>query len=390
MSRFLFVTLPLPGHAYPAVAVARAVRERGHDVAWAGSETFLRPLVGADATVYSTGMRPYRGQRDRGARSVKSLWEGFVVPFAKFTVPAVEKAVRAYQPDVLVADQHALAGALVAHRNGLPWASLVVSQLELTRPFRAFPKVESWIEANLSAVWTAAGLAGEPAIDLRFSPHLVLVTGPALAREAMPDQYRLIGPALGGRPPEAGFEWHGRDPSRHGVMVTMGTMSQDVSADFYRRAVSALRPLADRLQAIIVAPPEALPDPPPHLQVIPRVPTLELMPYVDAVVCHGGQGTVCEALAHGVPLVTAPIRTDQPIVAQQVAQAGAGVRLHFSRSRPDQLRSAILTVLDDPTYRSAAKRIGDTFPGLGGAPAAAGHLADLASAPAGCGGRIRS
>ena len=43
-------------------------------------------------------------------------------------------------------------------------------------------------------------------------------------------------------------------------------------------------------------------------------------------VTHGGHNTVCEALAHGLPLVVAPIRDDQPTVAAQVVQAGAGVR----------------------------------------------------------------
>lgn len=381
MSRFLFVTLPLPGHAYPAMAVARAVRERGHDVAWAGSEAFLRPLVGPDAVVYPTGMRPLRGQRDRGARSVKSLWEGFVVPFARFTLPALDRAVQAYRPDVLVNDQHALAGALVAHRHRLRWASLVVSQLELARPFRDLPRVEAWIQANLATLWTAAQLPAEPAIDLRFSPYLVLATGLAPTEAGLPDQVRVVGPVLGGRPPDPGFRWEGRDPDRRAVLVTMGTMSQDIAADFYRRTVRALRDLGDRVQAIVVAPPEAVPDPPAHVRVVTQVPTLELMPLLDAVVCHGGQGTVCEALIHGVPLVIAPIRTDQPIVAEQVARAGAGLRVPFGRVRPEQLRSALTAVLDDPAYRNAAQRVRASLATLGGPPAAAEYLEALAHSP---------
>jgi UDP:flavonoid glycosyltransferase YjiC (YdhE family) len=51
---------------------------------------------------------------------------------------------------------------------------------------------------------------------------------------------------------------------------------------------------------------------------------------MSAVVCHGGHNTVCEAVAHGVPLVVTPIRDDQPIIARQVADAGAGIRLHFA------------------------------------------------------------
>lgn len=43
---------------------------------------------------------------------------------------------------------------------------------------------------------------------------------------------------------------------------------------------------------------------------------------------------MCEALWHAVPLVVAPIRDDQPVVAGQVTDAGAGVRVRFGRGGP--------------------------------------------------------
>jgi zeaxanthin glucosyltransferase len=386
MSRFLFVSLPLNGHAYPAAAVATALRERGHEVAWVGPETFLRPVIGPDTTVYPTGLRPYRGQRDLGARSIKSVWEGFVVPLARFMLPAVDRAVTAYRPDVLVTDQHAFAGALAAHRHRLPWATLAPGAMELTRPFEGRPKMEAWVRAKLAALWTMARLPGEPDIDLRFSPHLVLaLTTPALTgARAFPDHFALIGPAIGDRKADLDFPWPSLTAGRRRVLVSMGTLAQDVSAEFYARTVQALAPLADRVQGIVVAPREAVPDPEPtspahakQIVVAPRVPLLELLPQLDAVICHAGQNTVCEALAYGVPLVMAPIRHDQPIIANQVVRAGAGIRVRFHRVSPDQLRDAVTAVLDDPAYRSAAQRVRDSFTAAGGAPAAAGHLGAL-------------
>jgi zeaxanthin glucosyltransferase len=380
VSRFLFVSLPLASHAYPAAAVADALRRAGHEVAWVGPETFLRPLVGPDTTVYRTGLRPYGGQRSLGLRSIKSVWEGFAVPFARFMLPAVDRAVAAHQPDVLVADQHAFAGALVAHRHGLRWATLATGSMELTRPFQARPKIEAWLHGHLAALWTLAGLPGAPAIDLRFSPYLVLAltTRALIGGAAFPDHFALVGPAIGGRKPDHDFPWQELAPGRRRLLVTMGTLSHDISASFYSRVVAALAPLADRLQGIVLAPREAVPDAPPHLLVTPRAPMLELLPHVDAVLCHAGQNTVGEALAHGVPLVVAPIKNDQPIVADQVARAGAAIRVRFHRVRPIELREAVTAVLDDPAYRQAASRVRDSFTAAGGAPAAAGHLAALA------------
>jgi zeaxanthin glucosyltransferase len=383
VSKFLFITLPLTGHVYPASAMAQMLTRGGHEVAWVGSEARLRPLIGADATVYGTRLRPYRGLADTGLTSVKSLWDDFVVPYTRFTLPVVDKAVADFCPDVLVVDQHALAGALVAEREGLRWATMCSSSMELARPFAKLPKIEAWIRGHLSTVWAEAGLLGE-APDLRFSPYLVVaLTSRALTGElSFPDHYALVGPALSARPASADFPWDWLDPGRQHVLVTVGTMAENNATDssnFYGRAAAALEPLGDRVQAVVIAPPDAIPAPPEHVLVAPRVPLLELMARLDAVVCHGGLNTVCESLSRGVPLVIAPLTRDQPINAEQVVAAGAGLRVSFSRVTPGQLRAALTTVLDEPAYRAAAGRVRDSFAAAGGARAAAQRLAQLAA-----------
>ncbi|MFJ5885567.1 glycosyltransferase [Kitasatospora cineracea] len=378
--RFLFVSLPLFGHVHPLAAVARELVGRGHEVVWAGSEAFLRPLVGEGAVIAPIPLRAHRGQADHGMAAARSRWEGYIVPHARHTLPGIERAVAAFRPDALAVDQHAVAGALAAHRAGLPWASLAPTTMELTRPYRtAAPRVEEWIEQRMAGLWTAAGLPGPPPHDLRFSPHLLIgFTGEALTGPlAWPDNAVLVGPALAAREPDRDFPWEWLDPTRRQVLVTVGTLSLDLAADFHARMVEALRPLGDRLQAIVAAPDGTVADPPPHVLVRPRVPVLELMPRLDAVVSHGGLNTVCEALAHGVPLLVAPIKGDQPINAAQVAAAGAGRRVRFAHARPQTLRTELLAVLDDPAHAAAARRIKESFAAAGGARAAADHLETL-------------
>jgi UDP:flavonoid glycosyltransferase YjiC (YdhE family) len=107
---------------------------------------------------------------------------------------------------------------------------------------------------------------------------------------------------------------------------------------------------------------------------------------MDAVVSHGGHNTVCETLAHGIPLVVAPIRDDQPIVAQRVAEAGAGTRFKFGRDRAADIQAASTEVLDNPDYRMAAERLRASFGSAGGSNAAAAALETLlARTAAGCG-----
>ena len=380
MSRFLFVVLPLAGHINAPLAVSDALLERGHQVAWCGPQSYLRPLVGPSAVVYPTGVRVYREQNPHGVAALTSLWDRYLVPLARFVLPAVERAVTAWRPDVVVADQHAVAGALVAHRHRLRWASLVTGALELTGPSGGVPEVEALVQARLSGLRELADLPRDDPVDPRFSPYLAIAfTTSALTGAAvLPDNCVLVGPALGRRPADPTFPWKWLDPRRRHVLVTVGTLAEHIAHEFYARAVAALAALVDQLQGIVVAPTGAVPEPPANVLLTARVPMLELMPRLHAVVCHAGMGTVGEALSHGVPLVLAPIRHDQPIVADQVATAGAGVRVPFFGRDPADLRAAVTTVLDEPAYRDIALRVRDSFASAGGATAAAAHLAALA------------
>ena len=127
--------------------------------------------------------------------------------------------------------------------------------------------------------------------------------------------------------------------------------------------------------------PELLPPLPADAVAAERVPVLELLGrgLLDAVVCHGGMNTVGEALSHGIPLVTAPIRHDQPFVAEQLAAAGAGLRVPFARVTAAGLAAAVSEVLDDPRYRAAAVRTGAALRACGGAGAAVDRLEALAA-----------
>jgi zeaxanthin glucosyltransferase len=392
MSRFLIVTLPLEGHAYRAVAVADALSARGHEVAWCGSNAYFGPLIGPETMLFPTGTRLLREQAGHGIAALKSLWQQYVIPMARFTLPAVDRAIGEYRPDVVVVDQHALAGALAADRHALPWATLITGAMELTHPLAALPRVDAWIRAQLASLCrdtagrdlpgdvagdTARAVGGGP-VDLLFSPYLVIActTTAVTGEQPFPDHFALVGAAMVDRP--GSFAWDLLDPARRKVLISVGTLATGLAADFYQRAAAAVAPLADTVQAIMTGPPELVPDPPANVLVVPSVPMLALLPRLDAVISHGGMNTVSETLAHGLPLVIAPIRHDQPVVASQVARAGAGIRVPFSRVHPAQLREALVTILDEPSYRQAAERIRDSFAAAGGAPAAAARLERLA------------
>lgn len=380
MARFLIVVLPLTGHLNAALALGQALVEGGHDVAWCGPESDLRPLTGPQAKIYPTGKRYYRQHKGTGLQAAQGLWAGYLIPLNRFILEPADSAVADYRPDVVVADQYAVAGALAAHRHGVRWASLCTGAMELTPPSWELPGYQEWVSEQLARVWAMAGLPVEKSVDLRFSPYLVLaLTSPALVGAApLPPQCKLVGPVLGRRRNDPDFVWQDWDPTRRHVLVTVGTLSDHLAETFYPRMAAAMESLADRVQGCLIAPPAAVPNPTGRLLIAERVPMLRLLPKLDAVVCHGGMGTVTEALAHGVPLVVAPIRHDQPMLARQVAEAGAGIAVSFESATVAELAEAVTAVLDRLEYRAAARRVADSFAAAGGAPAAVAELSELA------------
>ncbi|OKJ15790.1 glycosyltransferase [Kitasatospora sp. CB01950] len=403
--RLLIVVPPLAGHLLPARALALAWAARGHQVAWVGPESALRPVLGEEAVLHPTGARVFREQAIGGAAAVRSLWEGFVVPHTRFTLGAVRRAVEQWRPDVVLVDQHSPAGALAAHGAGVRWATFAPSSLELGEPLRETlgetrgeplgeplgdplgepfggdGELAAWRDGVLRGLWERAGLPAAEFADPRFSPGLLIApTCRELAGlDRVPDGYALVGPLLADRS-EPPFPWARLEPERRRVLVTMGTLAADVAGGFLHRTAAALAELPD-VQAVVAGPGDA--GWPPDAVVCERVPVLELLERgaVDAVLCHGGMNTVAESLVHGRPLVVAPIRHDQPVTAGRLAALGAAVRVDFATATSSQLHAALRAVLDDPAFTASAQLLGRQLRAGGGAVAAVERLERFARAP---------
>lgn len=364
MRRFLLVVPPLVGHVNPLTGVAAELLARGHDVAWAGHPELIHRLAGAgqrvfDCAIPDTGLA--RPPSLTGPAAFRFLWEEFFLPLAHAMAPGVTRAIETFRPDVVLTDQHAVAGALLAERHGVPHVTSASTSAELVDPLASMPKVARWLEDRLAALRADLGVDPEGSGDPRFSPHGVLAfTARELVGATGPGVH-VLGPAIAPRATAPDFPWEDLGPRLPVVLVSLGTANTDAGTRFLTEVAAALWLLADRVQGVVADPGDVLAGVslPEGTIVREYVPQLTLLSEVDAVVSHGGHNTVCESLWHGVPLVLAPIRDDQPIVAGQVVEAGAGVRVRFGRVDAPRLAAAIETVLDPATgHHAAAAAIG--------------------------------
>lgn len=389
MGRFLFVVPPFPGHVHPLLATAEVLERRGHETAWVGlaglgDDAFPASLLPVEIRMLCPGAGAETARVARSAARAEAasdvaggwrfLWEDVLIPLARETLPAVEEAIEAYRPDALVVDSEALAGAIAARRGGYPWATSRSTPVDWVGELADLPGVRDWTMAALAELQRDAGL--DPVPHLQDSPDLVLVfstptfIGPL---DDYPERSRFVGPAIGGSRADIEFPWEALDPGPK-VLVSLGSLNPERGERFFDRLARALEGVEAQ---VIVAAPERFGPFPGNFLARPWIPQLELMPSMDAVVCHAGYNTVAEALVQGVPLVVLPIRDDQPVIAGWVEERGAGLRLSFRRFQPRELREAVGRVLAEPGFRRAAARIGASFRAAGGAERAAELLEGL-------------
>lgn len=388
MARILLTVPPLTGHINPALSVAAELERRGHEVRWAVHAAATGDQIPDRSKILSlpldedfmTALQE-KSQKVRGLASVQFLYEDFCLPLARRSLEPLEHIVQEFQPDMILCDHQMLAGALVARRLGVPWLSLVTTSASILK-ISHVDVVENWVVAQLHALQADYGMS--EIIDRPdFSPLGVIVfSSPELVgtqHERYPATYHFVGPAFTHRPQTIEFPWSRLEAGMDKVLVSLGTVSRDRGLRFYEILIEALADLS--LQVIMVGPEVLREKAPRNFIIQPRVPQVALLPQMTAVVCHAGHNTVCESLSHGLPLIVAPIRDDQPVIAQQVVDAGAGLYMRYGKVSVKVARETMQRLLHEPQFRVQAQQLAESFKRLGGAVQAAEVVANYLATP---------
>ncbi|HEV2815088.1 MAG TPA: nucleotide disphospho-sugar-binding domain-containing protein, partial [Solirubrobacteraceae bacterium] len=387
MARFLAYTTPAPGQVFPIVDMLLELRRRGHDVhLWTEAVQVerLRALgldtVAVDPAIEAIQLDDWRARMQLDAmRRILRFYEAR----AELEIPDMRRAIDAVRPDALIVDNGAEGAGYVAERSRLPWAQYC----PYPPPFAsrdAPPHGTGWRPAGgplgraRDRAWRAMGerlLA--PHVALRNEMRAALELPPVeryedqwrvadrfVAFTAEPYEYprsdwpasvRLVGPGTWG-PPADPPDWLAAE-TRPIVLVTTSTAYQ-ADARLIATALEAFAGEDVALVATAAANDAEAFTPPPNARVEPFVPHGPVIARAACVVSHGGQGTTQKALAAGVPVCVVPFCRDQFDVARRVELAGAGVRLHHRRLRPDRLRAAVREAI---AKRPGAERVARAF-----------------------------
>ncbi|MGV0027162.1 glycosyltransferase [Phormidesmis priestleyi] len=402
MAKFLIGTIPVVGHVSPALPIARALVNRGHEVCWYTGSAFqakiestgagFAPIVsGLDYSYPENVPQEWTDQRNalRGPAQLKFDLKHFFINAAVGQMQDLTAILRDFPADVMLADFCFLGAAWIHEQGGPPWAGFGISALAFssrdTAPFGLGLKPDAsplgqfrnrglnWLaqqvlfrEVTAYTNQVRADL-GLPSCTNSFfdtlSPFLHLAgTVPEFEypRRDLPTQVHFVGPMLSPiaiefTPPTWWNDLKGSQPVVH---VTQGTVATDSDA----LIVPTLWALAQEEVLVVVTtigksiesiPPDAIPA---NARIASFIPHSELLPDVDVMITNGGYNGVQMALAQGVPLVAAGRSEDKPEVCARIEWAGVGINLKTGKPTPQQIRSAVKKLLADHRYETYIDR----------------------------------
>lgn len=401
MSRFLIATVPATGHVNPGLPIARNLIQHGHDVLWYTGRQFQQSIAatGAQFVPIEAAVDPADHSPDErfperaklsGLAGFKFDLKHLFLDDAPGQVADLQRILREFPAEVVLGDTGFIGMALLHELGGPAWATYGITALTLssrdTAPFGTglapsatrmgrirnrvlaalfervlFRDVTAYANRIRSSLDVPPRRSG--VLNGTLSPYLYLqasTTAFEYPRSDLPPQVHFIGPLLPATPDQwtPPRWWNDLRSDRPVVLVTQGTVANNA----HDLIVPTLRALADQHVLVVAttggAPVEQIGiDIPANARVEPFIPFGALLPHISLMITNGGFGGVQFALAHGVPLIVAGTTEEKPEIAARVAWSGAGINLKTKTPTPDQIRSAVHTVLIDSRYPLQAAQI---------------------------------
>ncbi len=393
MAKFVFIVPPLTGHINPTLSIGAVLLHRGHEVAWISLDKSLalRLPKGGQLLLIEYDENDQQKQDSEkyldiitkkivyGIDSIKFLYEEVLIPLNKHSYEGIVGLLDKFKPDLIITDHQMFAGAIAAVNRNIPYATSVTAPAAI-KVMDELPKIHEWEVNQIVALQKDLGVESENAIACSDLLTMVLTSKAFFGEMELPSNYQFVGPVIHKREGQTPFDWEGleRRTPQPKILVSIGTtFDHEHKKSFFAKVIEAFA--EEPLTVMVVSEPSLFDEWPGNFIVQRNVPQLELLPYLDAVVCHGGHNTVCETLTNGLPMVVVPIAYDQSHVAGRVVRVGAGLRLNFNRFKSKHLKEAVEEILNNESFGKAARQMSLSFEEAGGTETAADLLVQLSA-----------
>ena len=396
MSRIVVTTIGSLGDLHPKIAIALELRQRGHDVVLATHKGYQAKIEALGFEFHE--MRPdgtddpaelaRMTDRKTGSEYVVRNW---LLPSLRDTYTDLMSVAK--DADFMVSGEIVYAARLVAEKLEMRWATSalspfsffsaydpsVIAFLPFLAKFHRFgvsinqaiiqllkTVAQSWVEPihQLRAELGLPKRSGNPIIDDKFSPYLVLAMFSSVLTKPQPDWAAntiITGFTFydGNRSepdltPELQQFLDADDPP---LVFTLGSAAVGNAGNFYQESIQAATELNRRAVLLIGGntPPDNLSR---DIIAVNYAPYSQVFSRACAIVHQGGIGTTAQALRAGRPTLIMPYTYDQPDNAARVQRLGTSRTINRKHYTASRVAKEVSELLENPSYAAKATEIG--------------------------------
>ncbi|MFE0556856.1 macrolide family glycosyltransferase [Paenibacillus sp. NPDC058910] len=394
MARVLFINGGSEGHINPTIGVVQELISRGEEVVYFCIEAFRERMEKTGATVRTFDDQKFIKAFISGGRDYLLERVNGLLLTADIVIPSVLEQINGEHFDYIIHDSMFGCGRLLAQILKLPAINSCTTFAQTKESFdkmleQFFVNVPADIAKPINDKFQSLTAMVQEKYDVEIDSPYEVICNPApltivyTTRKFQPEEeafnqtYKFVGPSISSRLTHENFDFtaiQGKNP----IYISLGTVFNH-AIDFYKLCFEAfgntdhtiVMSIGDKVQVFDLA------DIPKNFIVKHYVPQTDVLQHAKLFITHGGMNSTHEGLYYGVPLIVIPQSADQPIIARQVANIGAGITLQMQSLTANHLRDAADHVLSRSTYKKAAINIGKSFRQSGGYHQAVDEIFEL-------------
>jgi MGT family glycosyltransferase len=383
MARVLFINAGSEGHVNPTIGVVQELISRGEEVVYFTIEEFRERIENTGATVRTFDVEKFLKAFISGGRNYLLERINGLLLTADIVIPSVLEQIKGEHFDYIIHDSMFGCGYLFAQILKLPainsCTSFAQTKASFDKMFEQLSKnIPTEVVKPINDEFQSLTVRCAEQYDVEIhSPYEVFCNPAPLTivyttREFQPfgetfDQtYKFVGPSISSRLTQENFDLTSIK-KKSPIYISLGTVFNQ-AIDFYKLCFKAFGNTDHTLVMSIgeKAQISDLGEIPKNFIVKNYVPQTEVLKYTKLFITHGGMNSTHEGLYYGVPLIVIPQSADQPIIAGQVSNIGAGIKLQMQSLTPNQLLETVDHVLNQPSFKKVAANIRESFQKSGG------------------------